>query len=142
MEPLSDSSSEIVPSDGEVGRRIELFLHNQGRELDLRAQELELQKVTAGQEHDYARASLAAQERIMEKQLLAQRRQKTDFYWLVGVAMLVGAAILGMALWFNKDQVALEIIKDIVLVFGGSAGGYAIGRTRQNPPDQDPSPSE
>lgn len=137
---LSDSGGEVAPTEGEVGRRIEQFLHNQGRELDLRAQELELQKMTAGQEHDYAHASLAAQERIMREQLLAQRRQKTDFYWLVGFAVLVGAGILGMALWLDKDQVALEIIKDIVLLFGGSAGGYAIGRNRQKP-NQDPPPS-
>lgn len=139
MDAPPNNSSEIAPSDAVIGRRIEQFLHNQGRELDLRSQELELQKITAGQEHDYAHASLAAQERIMREQLLAQRRQKTDFYWLVGLSVLIGAGVLGFALWLNKDQVALEIIKDVVLLFGGSAGGYAIGRNRQNkdPPSSD-----
>ena len=104
MDTPPDSSSEIAPSDAAIGRRIEQFLHNQGRELDLRSQELELQKITAGQEHDYAHASLAAQERIMREQLLAQRRQKTDFYWLVGLSVLIGASVLGFALWLRACQ--------------------------------------
>ncbi len=117
MDTQSDNDPEAATSDAIVPRQIDQFLHNQGRE---------------------ARESLAAQERVMREQLLAHRRQKTDFYWIAGFSILVVATILGLSLWLNKDEVALEIIKDIVLLLGGGAGGYSIGHNRAQSSGQDP----
>jgi|GEM_PF-5611007 len=135
----SNNDDESALNDPTVGQRIDQFLQNQGRELDLRSQELELQKINVRQEHDYAREALAAQERVMLEQLRAQRRQNTDLYWLIGICALIGSAILGLALWTNKDQIALEIIKDLAMILGGGAGGYAIGKKHPKTPTPDDS---
>ena len=139
MATPSREDDESALNDPSVGQRIDQFLQNQGRELDLRSQELELQKISVHQEHDYARESLAAQERIMLEQLRAQRRHNTDLYWFIGICALIGAIILGLAIWMNKDQIALEIIKDLAMILGGGAGGYALGKNRPQTPAPDDS---
>ncbi|MCX7049058.1 MAG: hypothetical protein NTX50_26685 [Candidatus Sumerlaeota bacterium] len=42
------------------------------------------------------------------------------------IIMFVGLLVAAMAM--NKDQVVLEIVKAVVLIGTGGAGGYAVGR--------------
>ncbi len=51
--------------------------------------------------------------------------------------VLLLAIFLSLALFLNKDQIAIEIIKIIDLLFAGGLGGYAIGRQQPKSKDAD-----
>jgi hypothetical protein len=133
QEGHEESSSPIK------ARMIDQFLQNQSRELDLRTQELDMQRQSGDQAHHYAIESLAVQERVLQAELSSNRQQRRDWFILIGACVLVVAGFLAFAVWKDKDQVVMEIFKALMYVVVGG-GGYAIGHRRQaprSPPTQD-----
>lgn len=107
---------------------IDQLIKNQARELELRAHELDLQQQQDRHNFEFAKESLNAQAQDRRDDRLFQRRQRRNAYIFAGVLAVLIASLIVSAMWLNKDQVALEIIKSIVLLLSGGGAGYAIGR--------------
>lgn len=120
---------------------IEQLVKNQAFELELRARELDLQQQQDRHSFEFSRASLDAQIIDRQDERVFQRKQRRDAYILAAIISFALCGVVAFAMWANKDQIALEIIKSVVLLLSGGAGGYAIGRHRaakSSPTDADP----
>ena len=119
------------------------FMENQKRELALREKEIDLEreKALAAKETDqrqfnYAVWQLEATERDRQservyKELLERKGLKLWLAFVVAVALF-----LLLALWKDKDQMIIELVK--VVAYGGSFGfgGYAWGRYKKKEGDE------
>lgn len=117
---------------------IEQLVQNQTRELELRARELDLQQQEERHNFEYAQAALAAQMQDRQDGRRFRQRLRSNGYLLASWVILAVVGLVGTALWLNKDQVALEIIKSIVLLLSGGSAGYALGRHQPTKPSSPP----
>jgi hypothetical protein len=131
-------ASELVPADPGAGGQsgptqewMQQFVENQKQELTLRAQELDLNKQKDNNSFAFAREALKAQseDRVHERD--CTRKTRRDVLWLILAAVIVVAAVVVIALWRDKEQVAMEIIKDGMLFITGGAGGYGISQAKK-----------
>lgn len=109
-------------------RTVEQLVQNQTRELELRALELDLQQQEERHNFEYARAALTAQTQDRQNERQFQQRQHNSVYWFAFSITLIVAAVIIFAMHFNKDQIAMEIIKSIILLLSGGGVGYVAGR--------------
>jgi hypothetical protein len=99
---------------------------NQTLDLELRAQELDLQRQQDNHSFAFSQNALKAQledrneQRKYEKSLLKIR------VFLVVALFLIIASVILFCLWKDKDTVAMEIIKALVYICSGGLGGYGI----------------
>ncbi|MBQ7263019.1 MAG: hypothetical protein IJR14_04790 [Synergistaceae bacterium] len=120
-------------------RTVRDLIENQRRELALKEKELDLEKakIQAAQKADerqlaYARQQLEATERDRRD---AREYDKTvdlkavALYIVLIISLLL---FLIVAIWKDKDDLVIEIVKTVT--YGGSfgVGGYAWGRYRQS----------
>lgn len=123
MSNLLNNSSETPQNNV-----LEKFLENQSKKIRLREQQLELRKQTEQHEYEFAKASLEIQERA----LVIQSREaikKTNYRYIFIVTILLFVLIFIIsALYLNKDQIVLELIKAALYILGGGTGGYYLGR--------------
>lgn len=107
---------------------VDLFLQNQAQEIALRHEEIELKREQAQHNLEYANKALDAQledrERDREFALKGQRGARI----FLGSMVFILVMFLSVALFLNKDQIAMEIIKIIGAFLAGGIGGYALGR--------------
>lgn len=75
------------------------------------------------------------------RRLIDQQPQlrKFAFMLLALVATLI-TFVLSVALFVNKEQVAMQIIQAIVFFLGGGAGGYALGQRQTKGNSNTPKP--
>jgi hypothetical protein len=118
------------------------FLENQKTELSLKAQELELQKQKDANSFAYAEKALGAQERDRTHERECSRKTRKDLYFLVLGIVVIIAALVGVAMWLGKDQVALEIVKAVIYLLSGGAGGYGLGRAKTKNHASDPASND
>jgi len=109
---------------------VEKLLAVQEKDLALKAQDMELKKQTDSNSFEFAKTSLAANAKDREEQ--RKHSQSITKYILVfsGIVVLLFAAFLSIALYLNKDQIAIEIVKAIIYIASGGLGGYALGQKR------------
>src|SRR5438552_13430387 len=120
MSPPPDKppDSHIPPFD------FTLFLQNQAQELALRREEIELKREQAHSSWEYANKALEAQleDRTRERAFTLKGQQGARIF--VGSMVGILAVFLSIALFLDKDQIAMEIVKSIGLLFAGGIGGY------------------
>lgn len=109
---------------------LQQLVDNQAKELELRSRELDLQKQQDSNNLDFAKESLAAQERDRKHARECERDKQKDRYWLVGAIVAALLLVVAVAVWKDKDQLAMEIVKAVAYLTAGAAGGYAAGRLR------------
>ncbi|MBQ7264451.1 MAG: hypothetical protein IJR14_12140 [Synergistaceae bacterium] len=102
---------------------IRLFLENQRKELELRAQELEIAKQEEQHSYDVTKLSLRTQADDLEKD-----RAYRGGLWRACMKFATGifaifALLTALALWLGKEQFMLEIMRAVF--YGGS--GAAVG---------------
>ena len=110
------------------------LIASQTRQLDLREKEIELQRVAAETERkkvenaqEYALRALAAQAEDRKDERQHQAKNTRYGFW-VSLLLLVGLiGLTGYAMYANKDQLILEVIKAIVFAGGGGGIGYVLG---------------
>ena len=116
---------------------LEQFLKNQSKELDLRVKELDLQRQADAHNYQYAQSSLDLQAKDRESSRVHLLSSRKTSYIFALIMFVLLAFILCYALYLNKDQIAMEIIKAAIFIISGGAGGYALGKTHKTPPSQD-----
>jgi len=104
------------------------FLDNQRKELELKGKQFELEKQKDDHAFEWTKNSLDAQivDRDKERVFHLQGRRILYIFTTVLSALFIGLLIV--ALIMNKDQVAMEIIKAVIFISSGGAGGYAVGK--------------
>ena len=129
--PVNQLSGAKNPSMAQT-EMIQAFLRNQGKELELKAQDLLLKQQSDQHGFEYATAALDVELRDRE----ASRRHSLSTQKLVlGFALAIfvsGAVFLGFTIYSGKDAIAMEIIKATIFLVGGGSGGYAIGKSQKN----------
>lgn len=99
---------------------------NQTRDLELRAQELDLQRQQDNHSFAFSQNALNAQLEDRNE----QRKYETSLLkirvFLIIVLFMLIASVIVFCLWKDKDTVAMEIIKALVYICSGGLGGYGI----------------
>lgn len=112
------------------------FLDNQTKEIELKSREIDLQKQKDDHGFEFAKTALEAQADDRKQLRAFQLKSKRSGHIFTTIIVLFFIVLLITALAMDKDQVALEIIKAVIFMTTGGAGGYAIGRIRNiNPVD-------
>ena len=138
------TNGEIIKSDSNGPKNtlipqqmLEQILQNQVKELELKGTELELknselalQKQQDNNSFDFAKASLAATERDRQDARKCDRDKMKDRYKLIGAISMGLILLVCLAVFKDKDELAMEIIKAIGYIFAGAMGGYAAGRLK------------
>ena len=108
------------------------FLENQAKELEIKARDLDLQKQKDDHSFEFAKTALEAQKEDRAEQRTFQIKTKRNGHIFTTIISVLFVTLLVTALAMDKDQVALEIIKAVIFMATGGAGGYAIGRFRND----------
>jgi hypothetical protein len=110
------------------------FLENQKQELAVRAQEAEVQRLQIDNErlkiekaHEYAMKAVDLQAQDRREERDSDGKGISKVLVLLGLAVVGVLAFFGYALFSNKDQMILEILRILVYAGGGGGIGYAIG---------------
>ena len=103
---------------------------NQARELQIRAEELQLKKQQDQHGYSYAQEALKVQaaDRADERREWARSRKHTFAFVIIMVGVVL--AFLGFLVAIDKDAVALELIKAAVYLGGGGFAGFYYGKTK------------
>lgn len=135
--PLQPSPAKADQPKAKVPDRelIERFIENQAKEIAVRNSEVELEKHRVDAGLNYSHEALAAQERDREAERQCARRGQRDKLIAGLILVVIVCAFASVALYLNKEAVVVEFGKDAVLLLGGGAGGYGLGR-RNNKQDR------
>ncbi len=110
----------------------ENFLENQSKELSLRSEELILRKQQEQNAFSYGKEALNG--KLVDRN--EQRRHQTNLrkinLFFAGSIIFLLIALMVVALVVGKDQIALEIIKAVIFVSGGAAGGWGLATSKSS----------
>lgn len=132
--PSKPHNAEVRVNDAALVAR---FLANQGKEIELRAQEhelrskeLDLRGKSNDQQHEFALKSLDAQ----AKALADEHRHKTQRggrrIWLAGVAITLFVGLSGYALHLGKEEIVKDVFKIGIGFAAGLVGGYGYAKSQ------------
>jgi hypothetical protein len=110
---------------------IQVFLANQGKELELKAQELAFNQQSDKHSFEYAKTALDANMQDREATRKHTLNSQKTILLFVFAIFIFGAVFLGFAMYSGKDAIAMEIIKATIFLISGGSGGYAIGKSRK-----------
>jgi uncharacterized membrane protein YcjF (UPF0283 family) len=107
---------------------LEKFINVQEQELIIRGQEIDLRKQSDGNAHEYAKAALEANVKDREAERTHIANITKSRYIFAGIIIFFLIILFCFALFLNKDQIVMEIIKAIILFGSGGISGYAFGK--------------
>lgn len=111
----------------------EILVRLAERVLEVQAAQVELQKQNITEGYKYAADLITAQAGDRANEREHRRQVQRERMIFAGIIVLLLAGFVGYALYLNKDQIALEIIKAMAFIAAGGMGGYAIGRYQARP---------
>lgn len=120
----------MTTQKGITSEAINTFLKNQGRELELRVEELILQKQKDNHAFEYGKAALetkAADRNLQRKHDLKARGYTYSFAAFISLLIL---GIMFYGIFSGNKDVTMEIIKAIVYLASGGLGGYGLARSK------------
>lgn len=116
---------------------IQVFLNNQGKELELKAQELALNQQSDKHSFEYAKTALDASMKDREATRKHNASTQKTILLFVFAIFVSGAIFLGFTMYNGKDAIAMEIIKATIFLISGGSGGYAVGRAKKKEKQQE-----
>ena len=116
-QPPQSPTPQITPE------LLERMLSIQEAELATRAKEFEIRQLEITKGHEFSTEGLNAQ--ITDRQNAREAKQKGDNAKYIFTGIIVGIVVifLVIALYINKDAIALEVVKGAILVAAGYLGG-------------------
>lgn len=142
QEKTLQNNSNGAISEGLTPDVVKTLLENQAKELELKAIELALQKQQDDHGFEFGKAALLAKIEDRKLQRNHQLSVKKSTYILVTILALMVSSIVFYALYSNNSPIAMEIIKAIVYITGGSLGGYGIAKAGSKSKDSDSNTSD
>ena len=109
---------------------VERFLDNQTQELQLRTQELALQQQKDNNAFAYGKDALTAQLEDRKGQRVHESEARVVTFVFVGFVVFLIIGLIAYSIHAGKEAFATEIIKALVFLFSGGAGGYGFARSR------------
>lgn len=105
--------------------------------MELRQQELDIQRQEKADAHEYAKLALQAQASDLSDQRGFKQRDRRDKmgFALCGIVLL--GAFLLITLYMGYERIAFEVVKDLGLLIVGGYGGYSYGTSRKRQQDDD-----
>lgn len=103
---------------------MERILNSQEQQLVIRDKEIDLQKQIDRNTHDYAKAALEVEAKDKESERVHKAIMIKLRYIFAGIIIVCLFSLFGFALYLNKDQIVMEIIKAIMYFGAGGFGGY------------------
>lgn len=103
------------------------FLNIQGKELEIRAQEISLREKELDNNHELALKSLEAQDKFFNKLPDERRKDWRYIFWFTmgGISVFIGFCIYLFKI--GQDEVAKYIITAMVSALVSGGGSYGIG---------------
>lgn len=111
------------------------LIANQEKELELRAQDLILQKQQDDHSFEFGTKALGAQMEDRKLQRDHNVRLQRNQYILIGCLSVMVVGIIITALFLNKEIIAIEMIKAVVFLMAGGLGGYGLSKKKEKPSD-------
>ncbi len=121
---------------------LKTFLNNQTRELEIRAEQLALQKQKG--EHGFEFGKVALKAKVEDRKLHRDHTLKVRIYTylFIGIIVMLVFATIFYAMYSGNKDIAMEIIKAIVYLLGGGLGGYGVAKASKSKFTEDNSPKE
>jgi len=116
----------VVQSQSLTPELISQLLENQAKEIEIKAQELDLQKQQDENNFEFGKKALDAQLSDRKMQRDCNNNLQKNQYLLISFLSLIIVAVIIISLYFNKDAIAIEIIKAVVFILAGGLGGYGL----------------
>lgn len=108
----------------------------QSSEIKLQTERLRIEESELHNNHDLAIIAIEKQANDREAQREFVRKcRKDSFLFISGIIGVIGALIFS-ALYMDKDPIAMEIIKAVLFLTSGGAGGYALAKSNKTDQDQ------
>lgn len=121
---------------------VETFLNNQTKELEIKVEQLALQKQEDEHGFEFGKAALKAkaEDRNLHREYALKTRVYT--YTLIGIIVLSVFGVISYAMYSGNKDIAMEIIKAIVYLLGGGLGGYGVAKAGKSSPNINSTPKE
>lgn len=103
------------------------FLANQGKELDLRAQEARLREKELDNNHELALKSLEAQDKFYNRLPDERRKDWRNIFVFIMIGTIVFISFCIYLFQIGQDEVAKYIITGVVSALVSGAGSYGFG---------------
>ncbi|MFL6283267.1 MAG: hypothetical protein ACJ74Q_09025 [Pyrinomonadaceae bacterium] len=101
------------------------FIENQTKELQVRREENDLKQRELEYSYDHAKRLLDAQVVDRDKERQHEQKNNTRGALFTGFIFVIIVAAIAYALYLNKDQIVLELLKYIGVFLVGGLGGYS-----------------
>jgi len=108
------------------------LVNNQEKELELRAQDLNFRKQQDDHSYDFGLKALDGKIKDRELQRAHEQKVQKNLYILVGILAFFIMFFGSYALYLNKDQIVLELVKIISSFAVGIFGGYHWGKSNNS----------
>ncbi len=132
---MSNDMRPLNPKPNEPPEWFGKFLDIQSREVEERAEERKLRAQVETNHFELAKLSLGAQERTYTSDHDSRKHERRDTYFLVAAVILIIAVLVGVAMWLGKDALAMELVKAVLYLTAGGAGGFALGKVKAKKED-------
>ncbi len=124
---VSTTSSTSPPTQSVSGTDpaiLREFLEVAKRDIEIRQQELELQRQEKANTHEYAKLALNAQVLDKKDERKDRRSERLEKMVFALVSTIVLAAFLIISVYMGHEQIALDAIKNLGLIIISGYGGY------------------
>ena len=128
-------TSKGSTQDAEIVQKI---LENQEKELQLKAQSIEIDRQKDGNQFEYAKFAVEKQFELEKYSMDHQLQKQKIAYVLTGTVSLMVAAVVAYAMKSGHVDVAMRILEIVATAVISSVGGYHIGKNKKSTPQQAP----
>ncbi len=121
-------AEDLTPNAELLSKWVEV----QSNDIKLQTERLRIEEQELKHNHEIAKITLEKQvaDRDAQRDFIRKCR-KDNFLFISGIIAVIGGLIIS-ALFLNKDQIAMEIIKAVLFIVSGGAGGYALGKSKKD----------
>lgn len=123
----SESAKPTTTTSGPDPALIREFFQLQEREIEVRQEEINLQKLERGNAHEYAKLALDAQAVDRKDARNHGKTERRDRLVFAGVIILILVGFVITAIYLNQVELAKELVKNVALLAGGALAGYSYG---------------
>ncbi len=132
----SESAKPTTTTSGPDPALIKEFFQLQEREIEVRQEEINLQKLERGNAHEYAKLALDAQAADRKDSRNHGKSERRDRLVFAGIVILILVSFVILAIYMNQVELAKELIKNVALLAAGALAGYSYGsRKKEKPSD-------
>ena len=116
---------------------IQIFLQNQAKELEIsekqiviQAEQLTIQKQRDANSYAFSKQALETQADDRKNARDYNKKKRRDKYIFSSIVVFVISGLIVYSIYRDKDQFATEIVKAVIYLTAGGAGGYGVSKAQ------------